>query len=118
MAEASTHVTVIDVNDVKRVEFSARKILDELVINEILTELVALIESTDGIKMLLDFENVEHLSSAALGMLITLKKRTDDANGQLRLAKISPQIFEVFKITRLDKLFDIRDTVEDAMGSF
>ncbi len=118
MAEASSHVTVIDVNDVKRVEFSDRKILDELVINEILTELVALIEGADGIKMLLDFENVDHLSSAALGMLITLNKRANEANGQLRLAKISPQIFEVFKITRLDKLFDIRDTVEEAMGSF
>lgn len=118
MADASSHVTVIDVNDVKRVEFSDRKILDELVINEILTELVALIDDAHGVKMLLDFENVEHLSSAALGMLITLKKRTDESKGQLRLAKISPQIFEVFKITRLDKLFDIRDTVEDAMASF
>lgn len=118
MAEESSHVSVIDVNDVKRIEFSDRKILDELVINEIMTELVAVVDSVDRIKMLLDFEKVDHLSSAALGMLITLNKRVGEANGQLRLAKISPQIFEVFKITRLDKLFDIRSTVEEAMGSF
>ncbi len=118
MAEESSHVSVIDVNDVKRIEFSDRKILDELVINEIMAELVAVVDSVDRIKMLLDFEKVDHLSSAALGMLITLNKRVSEADGQLRLAKISPQIFEVFKITRLDKLFDIRSTVEEAMGSF
>ena len=118
MAEASSHIRVVDVNGVMRVEFSDRKILDELSINEILTELIALVEGGDGIKLLLDFENVEHLSSAALGMLITLKKCVGEANGKLRLSTISPQIYEVFKITRLNKLFEIHDTAEAAMSSF
>ena len=118
MAESSNHIRVIDVNGVKRVEFSDRKILDELSINEILTELVALVEADTGIKLLLDFENVEHLSSAALGMLITLNKCVGEAKGKLRLSTISPQIYEVFKITRLNKLFEIHDTAEAAMSSF
>jgi len=118
MAEASSHIRVVDVDGVKRVEFEDRKILDELSINEILTELVALVEAGDGIKLLLNFESVEHLSSAALGMLITLNKRVGEAGGQLRLSNISPQIFEVFKITRLNKLFEIHDTAEAAMSSF
>lgn len=118
MAEASSHIRVIDVDGVKRVEFSDRKILDELSINEILTELMALVEGGDGIKLLLDFDNVEHLSSAALGMLITLRKCVGEANGKLRLSTISPQIYEVFKITRLNQLFDISDTAENAVASF
>ena len=118
MAEASSHIRVIDVDGVKRVEFSDRKILDELSINEILTELMTLVEGGDGIKLLLDFDNVDHLSSAALGMLITLNKRVGEAKGQFRLSNISPQIYEVFKITRLNKLFEIHDTADAAMSSF
>jgi len=105
-------------NGVMHVEFSDRKILDELSINEILNELVALVESQPEIKLLLNFDNVDHLSSAALGMLITLNKRVADAGGKLRLANISPQIYEVFAITRLNKLFDIHDSADAALRSF
>ena len=40
------------------------------------------------------------------------------AKGQLRLAEIDPQIYEVFKITKLDKLFSIHETAEAATKSF
>lgn len=118
MAEAPSHIKVVDMNGVMHVEFSDRKILDELSINEILNELVALVESQPEIKLLLNFDNVDHLSSAALGMLITLNKRVADAGGKLRLANISPQIYEVFAITRLNKLFDIHDSADAALRSF
>ena len=90
----------------------------ELVINEILTELVALVETSGDIKLLLDFENVEHLSSAALGMLITLNKRVGEAKGQLRLSNIAPPIFEVFKITKLHKVFDVEKDEPAARKAF
>jgi len=118
MAEAPSHIKVVDMSGVLHVEFSDRKILDELSINEILNELIALVESQSDVKLLLNFDNVDHLSSAALGMLITLNKRVGDLNGQLRLANISPQIYEVFKITRLNKLFEIHESTNAAMSSF
>jgi anti-sigma B factor antagonist len=61
---------------------------------------------------------VEHLSSAALGVLITLNKQVSDSKGKLKLSDITPQIYEVFKITRLNKLFDIHDTAEKALSTF
>ena len=51
-------------------------------------------------------------------MLITLKKQVEKANGKLKLSDINPQIFEVFKITRLNKLFDIHSSTDEAMKSF
>jgi len=51
-------------------------------------------------------------------MLIMLNKKIADQSGSLKLSDISPQIFEVFKITRLNKLFDIHPTAEQALGSF
>ena len=97
------------------VEFEARKILEELAINEIGEKLAQLAEARPQPKVLLDFKNVQHLSSAALGMLIELNKQVMGRKGQLVLANINPQIYEVFRITRLNKLFNIQSTTEDAI---
>ena len=100
------------------VEFAERKILDELSITEITDQLSELIQRHSGIRLLLSFRNVEHLSSAALGMLITINKKVNDTGGQLKLASIVPQIYELFKMTRLDGYFDIHDTDEAAVAAF
>jgi anti-sigma B factor antagonist len=61
---------------------------------------------------------VEHLSSAALGMLIKLGKEVTRKKGKLILSDIRPQIYEVFRITRLHKMFEIHDTAGQAMKHF
>jgi anti-sigma B factor antagonist len=118
MPEPASHLRVTDYNGVTVVHFADRKILEELSISEIGEELNQIVEDNPELRLLLCFENVEHLSSAALGMLITLKQRVDKKNGKLRLSDIRPQIYEVFKITRLNKLFDIHDTTPKALESF
>ena len=118
MTEKSPHLTIIEEDSVNMVRFSDRKILEELSIREIEDELFALVSATPAIKLLLNFSNVEHLSSAALGMLINLKKEVEGKKGKLKLSNINPQIYEVFKITRLSKHFDIHEQSSDAINSF
>lgn len=118
MTEQPSHLTVTNRRGVSIVEFADRRILDELCINEICDELIGLVTDVTGVRLLLSFRNVEHLSSAALGVLIRLYKQIAEEQGQLKLADISPQIFEVFKITRLNRLFDIYDNTEHALRSF
>lgn len=118
MAETQSRLTVSESNGVTVVNFSDRKILEEFSIMEIGNELSQLVEGRDNLKILLNFSDVEHLSSAALGMLITLNKKVSEAKGLLRLSNISPQIYEVFKITRLNELFEIHDTADQALKSF
>lgn len=118
MAEQPARLRVRDSDGVSLIEFADRKILDELCILEIQEELSALADSKTKPRLLLSFKNVEHMSSAALGMLITLKKKVESRTGQLRLSDINPQILEVFKITRLDKMFDIHPTLDKAWTSF
>jgi anti-sigma B factor antagonist len=77
-----------------------------------------MVVAKDRPKILLDFKNVDHLSSAALGMLINVNNKVKQQNGQLRLAGIKPQILEVFEITRLNKLFKILPTRADALASY
>ena len=118
MSESIPPVSVTEQKDIRIVEFTNNKILDEANIEEIKQALEAMIDERERIKLLLDFTNVDHLSSAALGMLINVNNRIKQANGQLRLAAIKPQIYEVFVITKLNKLFRILPTRTEALASF
>lgn len=118
MAEQPNRVTVKDFGGVSVVEFADRKILDEMCIHEISEQLAGIVEAQPVGNLLLSFKNVEHLSSAALSMLITLKKKVEEKRGKLKLSDINPQILEVFKITRLNQLFDIHPSQDKARASF
>ncbi|KPJ56033.1 MAG: hypothetical protein AMS16_03120 [Planctomycetes bacterium DG_58] len=100
------------------VHFLDRKILDESNIVELSDELFDLVEKNRGIKMCLNFGNVQYLSSTVLGKLITLNTRINEDKGRLVLCAIRPQILEVFKITKLTKLFDIVDDEATALSHF
>ncbi len=118
MEQPSSHLKIKRSDSISVVEFADRKILEELSIQEIGEELDELVESEPGVKLLLNFKNVDHLSSAALGMLITLSKKIKERDGDLKLSDINRQIFEVFKITKLNRVFDIHDNADDAMAAF
>jgi anti-sigma B factor antagonist len=118
MGESIPPVSVSEQKDIRVVEFTNNKILDEANIAEIGQTLNAMIDERENPKLLLDFSNVDHLSSAALGMLINVNNRIRQKNGQLRLAAIKPQIFEVFVITKLNKLFRILPARTEALSSF
>lgn len=118
MDQPSSHLRLKRSDDVSIVEFADRKILEEISIQEIGDELEQLVEGQPGVKLLLNFKNVDHLSSAALGMLITLNKKIKERSGALKLSDINRQIFEVFKITRLNRLFEIHETADQAVTAF
>ena len=118
MPDPTQRLKVTDHKDVKVVDFVDSKILDEANITEIGQQLQGLAESKDRPKILLDFRNVDHLSSAALGMLINVNNRVKNQNGQLRLVNIRPQILEVFEITKLNKLFKILGSRDDGLASY
>jgi len=117
-ASNSSRLRISRGDGIVRVEFIDRNILDESNIQHIGEELSDLIDAETRPKLLISFENVDHLSSAALGTLITINNKIRNRGGQLRLANIDPQIYEVFVITRLNRLFNIHDTSEEAVQSF
>jgi anti-sigma B factor antagonist len=109
---------VEDIGDVTVVNFIDRKILDEQNIQIIGDQLFSLVDESGRRKLLLNFGNVEYLSSAALGKLITLNKKLNAVGGRLILCNIDPQIYEVFEITKLDKFFSIHKEEQTALQAF
>lgn len=118
MSDTTPNLKVTRQGEICVVEFQDRKILEELAIQQIAERLLELADAEDRPRLLLDFRNVEHLSSAALGILITLSKQLAERQGKLVLANIHPHIYEVFKITRLNKLFNIQGTTEEGIKAF
>src|SRR3984893_19305369 len=108
---------VEDIGDVTVVNFTDRKILDEQNIQVIGEQLFSLVDEAGRRKLLLNFANVEYLSSAALAKLITLNKKLQQVGGVLKLCNIDPQIYEVFEITKLNKLFNIHREEQEALQS-
>ncbi|MCI0462008.1 MAG: STAS domain-containing protein, partial [Gemmataceae bacterium] len=71
--------------------------------------------------MMLKMRNQTRLSvvtGAALGKFITLNKKVNAAGGRLVLCNIDPQIYEVFEITKLNKLFNIQKEEQAALQAF
>ena len=118
MAGSDSRIRIKETDGVTEIEFIDRNILDEANIQAIHDEIAAIIEAGPKPRLLISFSNVDHLSSAALGTLISINNRVKAHEGQLRLANIDPQIMEVFMITRLNRIFSIHEGVADAMGSF
>jgi anti-sigma B factor antagonist len=90
------------------------KILDEQQLQNLEGSFIPLIEQNDKIQLIVDFSNVQFLTSSVLGLLIRVSKKVYETDGVLRLCSINPKILEVFKITRLDKIFEIFPSADDA----
>jgi anti-sigma B factor antagonist len=104
-----------DIGDVTVVNFVDKKLLDEQNIQIIGDQLFALVSTEKRRKIVLNFGNVEYLSSAMSAKLITLNRMLQTARGRLVLCGIDPQIFEVFEIQKLDKFFAVYKKEQEAL---
>lgn len=113
-----SRLEIEDAGDVAVVNFKDKKILDEQNIQMIGDDLFRLVDEQQRRKIVLNFSNVEFLSSAALGKLITMNRKVQAVKGKLILCGISKEIREVFEITKLDKLFVIKGDEQTAIQEF
>ena len=57
----------------------------------------------------LNFNNCSFIDSTGLGVLVGIYKKCKELNGSLKLNSINPKVMKLFKLTRLDKVFDINE---------
>jgi anti-sigma B factor antagonist len=113
---AAQRLKVEQIADVSVIHFLDKRILDEPTIQAIAEQLFGLVDDDGRRKLLLNFSNVEYMSSAALGKLINLHKKLTGLKGKLTMCNVIPQILEVFTITKLDKIFKIFPDEDSAMA--
>jgi len=104
---ASDGVTVVDVDGqliVGNRQELKQKVLDEL---------------EDGArKFVIDFANTGYIDSSGLGVLVSLSKKIREQDGELRLASLNDDLRTLFELTKLDTLFQITDSREEALRDF
>ena len=69
-------------------------------------------------RILLDFSRTGYIDSSGLGALVSLSKRIREVGGELRLSGLNEDLRSLFELTKLDTLFAITRTPEEALGAF
>lgn len=76
-------------------------------------------ELEDGArKVVVDFTHTGYIDSSGLGVLVSLSKKIREQGGELRLAGLNEDLRTLFELTKLDTLFEIADTREEALKDF
>ena len=94
------------------------RLTDESKLEQLGGELIKQLNDTTEERVILDFRNVQFMSSSMLGKLIQINKKAGEFKVKLKFCSIDPEIRQVFKITRLDKLFDIESDEASARAAF
>jgi anti-sigma B factor antagonist len=98
-------VAVVRLNGPK-LDFEARESLYDLVQKQAIAKLV------------LNFEEVRILTSAPIGMLISLRKKAEAAAGSVRFCHVSQDIRDILRLTAVEALFPMFPAEQDAIDSF
>jgi anti-anti-sigma factor len=80
-------------------------------------EVLALIGNDDARSVVLDFRNIEYYGSTALGFFVTLWKRVRERGGRMALCNVSEGERMILEATRLDTVWPICATIDEAMKS-
>ncbi len=94
------------------------RIIDETQIQEVTDELLDLIVSTKLDRMLINFSTVSFMGSAMIGKLILLNKKCKEARLDLRFCGLNSNVMEVFKLMKLDSMFQIYGEESEALKAF
>ena len=81
-------------------------------------ELVAEQISFGANKFIIDLSICEYIDSTFLGAMVSLLKKVNSMNGDLRLVYNKEMPSLVFVLTRMDKVFKIFNELEEALASF
>jgi anti-sigma B factor antagonist len=94
------------------------RLVDPSILTRLFDDLNALMNKTTEDRVIVDFSPVEFMASSALGKLVQFQKKSKEYNAKVKLAGICPDIYEVFKITKLNKVFDIAKDEATARKAF
>ena len=69
-------------------------------------------------KFLVDFSRTGYIDSSGLGALVSISKKIREHGGELRLCGLNEDLRSLFELTKLDTLFAIADTADQALAAF
>ena len=94
------------------------RIVSDETIQDVGAQLFSMVD-VDGIDhLLINFENVQFLSSNSLAKLLALDKKIKARKGKLKLCGLKPIHLEIFRVTRIDSILEIHENEKAALAAF
>src|SRR5207249_4216645 len=119
MAQAAPRRIGVEIVDgITVVNFVDTQLVPEEVIQEVGEQLFSLVEGQGSPRLLLNFRNVRAMATSMLGKLVALKRKVEVSNGRLKLCGFRPDLWEIFKITKLERVFENYDEEQAALDAF
>ncbi|MEM0963998.1 MAG: STAS domain-containing protein [Bacteroidota bacterium] len=72
----------------------------------------------DDHRLVADGSGLEYVSSAGLGVFMAFVEPTREGGGDLKIAALPERVFEVFDLLGFPTVFDMHETVEEAVDAF
>jgi len=108
-------VTLKDVNEVSVLLFEGN--LDTNTAPQAQEQIDQVIDGGSA-KVLINFENLNYISSAGLRVLLATAKKLKAASGDLKICGLNATVQEVFDISGFSTILTVVTTEDDALGSF
>ncbi len=68
--------------------------------------------------LILDLKDIAFIDSTGFGALVTIFKRARENEKEFRLCNIEPSAMDLIRITKLDHVFDIYESLDECIASF
>lgn len=82
-----------------------------------LSSLLEQVEQDDGTSVVLNFAGVNYVNSSNIAKLLKLRKKLLSERRRLVLCEINTNVWGLFLVTGLDKVFEFADNVAMALAS-
>jgi len=109
-------IKIINQDAVTMVSFNVANLTVDQGLEQVAQQISDLIKNQKPKNLLIDFTGVKFFSSQALGILLDAKKKLSAQKGNVIISGINPQLYRVFKITNLDKIFKFYPDAQSAVN--
>ena len=115
---ADSHLVVREDSGVTIIGFGGSTLIDAEYIEQIAGDLYEMIEKQKANRLVLDFSSVKFLASRMLGVLLTVKQKSEAKKGGLALCAVREDLMKVFAVTNLDRTFTFFADESTALAHF
>jgi len=104
------------IGNVLVVTFNLENKLNVTVSQKIKLEITKLI--TPHSKLVINLEGINYIDSTGFGMMLSILRTCKNNHSDLKLCNIAPEVMELIKLLQLQTVFDIKNSVNEAIDSF
>ena len=81
-------------------------------------EIIKKMAKESKVKLVIDMAKTTFMDSSGCGVLVASLRTLLKNHGHIRIARQTPQAKRLFELTRLDRVFDIYEDLDEAIKSF